>query len=451
MGDFDMVRAVDRRRLLLLAAASGTALGSMLLASGCAQQGDDPAMTARELTVSTAGVASPSAADTQLLDDTFRLNVARLSCELFRLCSTTDQAQGTDANTLISPLSLIFALALIQNGAQGSTLEQVAATSGCATEELNDVLAAYRGSLEDGAEEGAPTLHVANSIWLKDSSLEVEDAYLAACSDYLGASAFAAPFDASTVDDVNAWVSSHTADMIPKVIAKIDGSTKAMLVNALAFEGAWMDPIDDAFVEDGTFTNEDGTTTAASMMLTNEGLYLEDDVFQGFIRPYADGRFAFVGLLPKEGYALSAAIASLSGEGLLELLAPVSGAAAEVKLPRFALDYEAHVQDVLKSSGMVDAFDPEAADFSGIGVSEDGNLYIGDVLHKTFIEVDEAGTRAAAATVVTMEAGSSSGPEDVSLHEVVLDRPFAYMIVDRSCSVPVFMGAMRALPAEREE
>ena len=132
-------------------------------------------------------------------------------------------------------------------------------------------------------------------------------------------------------------------------------------------------------------------------------------------------------------------LASLDGDALEELLTPVAGAAAEIGLPKFTSSYEAELTDALRSLGMTDAFDATCADFSRMGTSEQGPLYVGSVLHKTFVDVNEEGTRAAAATVIGLDGVAGPG-DPIEYHEVILDRPFVYLIMDLRTGLPVFAG-----------
>ena len=129
----------------------------------------------------------------------------------------------------------------------------------------------------------------------------------------------------------------------------------------------------------------------------------------------------------------------LDGEGLSELLEPVDNAVVQVGLPKFTGSHEIELSDALRALGMTDAFVEGVADFTRMGSSDAGPLYVGGVLHKTFIDVNEEGTRAAAATTVTMDGAAAPG-DPVEYHEVILDRPFVYLIVDLRCDFPVFVG-----------
>ena len=404
------------RRALGIAAS---ALVALSLLAGCS--GSSSSLTATELTAG----ARPAGAGS--------LEVGEGSGTYDFALSLLRENAG-EKSALVSPLSVLSALALAESGADGETLAQMERATGMSADELTDLLQAY------GAMAGDGPLSVANSIWLRDSNgLAVEDDFLATCGERLGAQVFSAPFDGSTVADVNAWVSEKTDGMIPEMLNQISDDAQVLLVNALAFDGGWEDPFDSALVSPDTFTCEDGTEQDVMMMHSAEDGYLEGELATGFVKPYEGYDYAFVGLLPAEGVNVNELLASLDGDALEELLTPVAGAAAEIGLPRFTVGYEAELTDALRSLGMTDAFAATHADFSRMGTTEQGPLYVGGVLHKTFIDVNEEGTRAAAATTVTMDGAAAPG-DPVEYHEVILDRPFVYLIVDLRCDLPVFAG-----------
>lgn len=268
----------------------------------------------------------------------------------------------------------------------------------------------------------------------------MHESFLEACGGQLGAQVFTAPFDSSTVSDINAWVSDRTHGMIPEIVSEIPPSTMLYLINALAFEGTWADPFDEALIEEDTFTCEDGTEQSASMMHSTESSYLENDQAEGFIKPY-ESFYSFVGLLPKEGVSVGELLEGLDGGGLSELLTPVDYTVAQIGLPRFSFAYDNELTDELSALGVTDAFDPERADFSRMGTCESGPLSVGMVLHKTYIDVNEGGTRAAAVTGIGM-AGSTAPANEPEVREVILDRPFVYLIVDQRTGTPAFIGTV---------
>ena len=400
-----------------------------LLALGLAGCQQALSLTATDLT---ADVKPASEASVEMADATATYDFA---LDLLR----ESTAEAPSENTLVSPLSVLYALAMAENGADGETLTQMEQATGMSVEELTDTLQAY---LQLSSSYDGP-LSLANSVWMRDSDgLSVEDAFLEACGGRLGAQVFSAPFDDSTVADVNAWISEKTHEMIPEMLSRLSDQTQLLLANALAFEGAWEEPFDSALVTPDTFTREDGVEQDVDMMHSTESSYFENDLATGFAKPYEDHDYLFVGLLPNEGVTVAELLESLDGEGLGALLTPKESTVVLVSLPTFTSSYDIELSGVLRALGMTDAFDAEAADFSRMGSSNAGPLFIGSVLHKTFIDVDEEGTRAAAATVTTMGGAAAPIEEEPEVKEVILDRPFVYLIVDAHTMTPVFTGTL---------
>lgn len=336
-------------------------------------------------------------------------------------------------NTLLSPLSVLSALAMTANGADGETLTQMENTMGMTVEDLNAYLYAYMDGQTD-------QLKLANSIWFtNDAGFAPEQSFLQTNGNYFQADLYKAPMNDDTRDAINDWVNEKTDGMIPTILDQVPEDAVMYLVNALAFEAEWPEVYLETSVREQTFTKEDGTEQTVELMFSTESNYIEDDFATGFVKYYKDGQYAFVALLPNEGVSVSDYVASLSGESLQEMLRNAQDITVDAAIPKFAVEYSVEMADVLKAMGMTDAFSVENADFSRMGTCEDGNLYIGRVLHKTHITVAEQGTRAGAATVVEMLCGSAYIPER---KEVVLDRPFVYMLVDRQENLPFFIGTL---------
>ena len=341
-------------------------------------------------------------------------------------------------NTLISPLSVLCALSMTANGAKGETREQMEATLGMPIEELNLYISNYMNSLPNTEKY---KLHLANSIWFTDDErFTVNEDFLQINADYYGAGAYKAPFDDSTLDDINNWVKKETDGMIPKVLDEIPPEAVMYLVNALAFEAEWAEIYNEYAVSDGTFTKEDGTKQSVEFMYSDESTYLEDDKAIGFKKYYKDRKYAFVALLPNEGVSVDEYIASLDGESLNALLSNAKNTSVSAKMPKFETGYDVEMSKVLQSMGMIDAFDGNKADFSGLGTSSAGNLRINRVIHKTFISVAEKGTKAGATTVIETATKGDSAPDETK--RVYLDRPFVYMLVDCENNIPFFIGTM---------
>lgn len=388
--------------------------------------------------------------------------LAALAISLLQNDASVDEG----ANALVSPLSVASALGLAANGAEGETLHQMETVLGMDVGSLNAHLNAQRARIASDAhdDEGDPAVTLSNSIWIRDTpDFTASDAFLQDAVSWYGASVFSAPFDDSTVRDINAWVRAGTNEMLDGILdesSPISEEAIMFLVNALAFEAAWEDPIEDGFVEMAPFTCEDGSEQDVELMYGFEHRYLEMDLasgtvaeseeessaiaddtrLMGFAKPYQGGAYAFVALLPPEGMTVSEAVAQLSGDTLSTLLESSWYTPVEAYLPAFSYDYSVQLDDTLKALGMVDAFNPNAADFSGMG--EGLPLNISRVLHKTHIELDQEGTSAAAATIVELEAGSSAPGEEIPPKVVRLDRPFIYLIVDTRTNTPLFVGTL---------
>lgn len=362
------------------------------------------------------------------------------------LLSSTDfavrllQESITDKeNLLISPLSLELTLTMTANGAVGDTLTQMEKVLGLPVSKLNPYLHAYTKQLAD--DEHA-ALHLANSIWLKeDKKLTVKPDFLQTNADYFQAGIYKAPFDDSTVNAINDWTSEHTKEMIPTLLDKIPDEAVMYLINALAFEADWEVPYTEDKVDQGTFTREDGTTEKVEYLHSSEYEYLKDGQASGFLKYYANGDYAFAALLPNEGISMEDYIASLTGEQLRNLLTTSELTTVEASIPKFEADFDQNMSETFQHMGMTDAFDYKRADFSNLGTSEDGNICIGRILHKTHISVTETGTIAGAASAAEMTAKMSMIPPE-EIKTIRLDRPFLYMIIDCHTSTPVFLGVL---------
>ena len=343
-------------------------------------------------------------------------------------------------NTLISPLSVLYALAMTANGADGETLAQMEQVLGMDVDNLNSYMLAYLELLPESKDY---KMSLANSIWFKDDpNFAVEQSFLQTNADYYGAGAYKAAFDEGTRNDINNWVKEHTDGMIPEIIDEIPDEAIMYLVNALAFDAKWADEYEEHQIREGRFTMEDGTRQDVDMMHSEEYTYLEDDLATGFIKYYKDRKYAFVAMLPNEGVSVSQYVDSLTGEHLRELLNNPQDLTVFASIPKFETEYDIEMSEVLQEMGMTDAFDWQVADFSRLGTyNVDGmNICINRVLHKTFISVSEQGTRAGAATAVEMVAEGAM--EIVEFKEVVLDRPFVYMLIDCETNLPFFIGTM---------
>ena len=346
-------------------------------------------------------------------------------------------ANDPDQNTLISPLSVLCALAMTANGAEDATLLQMESTLGMRRDLYNDFFNSYLSALHS---DPSSSLKLANSIWYTDRNGFVpKEDFLKVNASYYGADAYLAPFDDSTAREINGWVNEKTDGMIPSILDQIPDEAVMYLVNALTFDAKWSQPYAEYEVSLGEFNAADGTKQAVEFMHSEEGTYLSDDNATGFIKYYLGRDYAFVALLPDEGVSVEEYLDSLDGEKLQSLIENSSQETVVAVMPKFETQTSLELSEVLKTMGMELPFDSENADFSSMGTSQAGNLSISRILHKTFISVAEDGTRAGAATSIEEEAACE--PEEEP-KKVKLDRPFVYMLIDCKTDFPFFIGTM---------
>lgn len=346
-----------------------------------------------------------------------------------------------DTNTLISPYSIVQALAMTANGANGETKEQMETVlGGMPIEKLNEYLYTQRTSQPNNERCKITT---ANSIWSRDDDelISVEPDFLQKNADYYSADVFKAPFDNTTVNDINSWVNDNTDKMIPKLLDEIPDEAVMYLINAVAFDAKWLRPYRANDTVDSYFTDYKGDVQTAKMMYSTENLYLEGENAEGFMKYYQGGRYAFAAILPDEGIALSDYVNSLTPEELNSILSNPQDDYITAGLPKFSYDFDTELSKTLVDMGMENAFNPFTADFTKMASTSTGFLSISQVIHKTHIEVAEEGTKAAAVTSVGMEAGSCEPPAK----DIILNRPFVYAIVDTETSLPIFLGTVGSI------
>lgn len=350
--------------------------------------------------------------------------------------------QSGMANTMVSPLSVMLALEMTRNGAAGETLSQMETTlyPGIAPELGMQGLLSFSQNLPDS--ENAH-LSMANSIWFHTDSenFTVDEDFLKACAKDYDAQIYGAPFDENTLKDINRWVENETEGMVKDILDKIPQEAIMYLVNAVAFEAEWDDVYEERQVREAEFYLEDGSVAEVSMMYGEEYRYLEDDYAAGFLKSYSDG-YDFVALLPEENMSLSEYVNQLDGSAFLQTIRNAEGTTVETGLPKFEAETSLELSKVLSGMGMPRAFSDAMAEFPKMGTVREGyNIYISRVLHKTYINVDELGTKAGAATVVEMVAESAECIEEEP-KRVILDRPFLYAIVERESKLPIFIGVV---------
>lgn len=344
-------------------------------------------------------------------------------------------------SSLISPLSIAVVMSMVTDGACGNTLSELESAIGITADELDGLLSSYLRSLYYGEN---CELHYANSIWISsDERLTVNQRYLQRMADMYLPGVYSVDFaDSKTLKDINNWVKANTDGMIKELVDELDPYTSMVLVNALSFDAEWAKKYEKSSVSTGTFTDNNGNKFDTKFMSSSENEYFETDNAVGFSKPYVNGKYKFVALMPNEDVDVFDYISSLDAKTLVKTISnPKKGYSVIAKMPKFSLDYDISLVDALVNMGISDAFSPDNADFTDMAsYGENGdNIYLSDVIHKTHIEVTENGTKAAAVTAALM-CESSAFVENENIAYVTLNRPFVYMIVDTENNLPLFMG-----------
>lgn len=418
--------------------------------AGCGDASADPDVINDELVGS--GPSNVTSVNSQITDLTDHVAAENNSADMDIETLQTDTVAVTDfslrlfnqsakggENTLISPLSVLYALGMTSNGADEDTLAQMEKVFGMSRQKLNSYLYVYGQSLPRGDN---CKLSLANSIWINhDIGPAVQEGFLQSTARWYGPQVYQAPFDESTLNEINGWVNENTDGMIPNILDEIPSDAILYLINALAFDAEWKTIYKENEIRDSIFTTADGIEQAVEMMYSDEELYLEDEHAVGFVKYYDSEDFAFVALLPEEGISVTDYMSSLTGERLQQLLSNPRNTEVHAAIPKFECEYDVEMSDILQSMGMKNAFDPDTADFSSMGSTEDLTFFISRVLHKTYIAVDEKGTKAGAATAV--EIRNTGALISIDEKTVYLDRPFVYMLIDcRQDNLPIFIGTL---------
>lgn len=393
-----------------------------LVLSGCTE--------ASEATINLSGERTHPEFETEYYTD-YSDKYTDFSARLFKECCKDGK------NTLVSPLSVTLALAMLTEGAEGKTLEETEAMFDMKLSELRNFSYYYISSKSDDSR-----LKIADSLWVNSKDgFSVNEEFLEANSDYHQADVFKSLFSNKTLEEINAWANEKTDGMIPKAMDKLEEDSVMCLVNALLFDASWARPYDKHSVREGEFIASDGTVQKAEFMHSTEGVFLADKNATGFLKYYEDFDYGFAALLPNEGVSVEEYVSTLSGKGINALLSDYEETTVITSMPKFESGFGASLNEALINLGMESAFDAVDADYSRLGTLEDGNIYLGEVSHKTKIFVAEKGTKAGAVTVETVRAtGAIADPKQVHL-----DRPFVYMLVDMESKLPMFIGVLNSL------
>lgn len=339
-------------------------------------------------------------------------------------------------NVMISPLSISYALSMTLNGANGATRDSMMKTLRYYDIDLDEINNSYKDLTDKLVEiDERVLMEIANSVWVEEK-LRVKQAFMDKLKEYFDAEAHDFSVgDPDIVDVINQWIEDHTHGKIKDMIEPpLPPDIAMLLINAIYFNGKWKYEFDEANTTDMTFYPEGGQEVDVPMMsqeLTT-GINIREK-FMILELPYGQGNYVMDIILPNDEYTTYDIIPLLNSDDWNSWMEGMFNKDVELFMPRFKYEFKTELNDVLSAMGMEIAFDPYEADFSNISEQD---LFISKVLHQTFIETNEEGTEAAAATVVMIELTSlPSGPL-----EVRLDKPFIYIIRETSTNTIVFMG-----------
>ncbi|WP_422124450.1 serpin family protein [Planococcus sp. X10-3] len=349
-----------------------------------------------------------------------------------------DLSAREDGNIFVSPTSLYMALAMVYNGADGATKDEIAKVleaEGLSAEEMNKANASLVTKLASDTED--IELNIANSIWVKEG-YTFRESFTESSQDYYNARIETIDVtDPASADAINDWVSDATNERIDKMAeSPLPGNLVAMLLNAIYFNGNWQYPFAEEATEQRPFHLKDGSTAQVPLMSLNEQLlYLETENFQAVSLPYGEGEMNMHIFLPAETSSLDEFKASMDEEQWAEWMNGFESKQGTVMLPKFELEYEVNLNETLQELGMESAF--SSADLSKMFEAGSG-LFISEVKQKSFINVSEEGTEAAAVTSISTD---TSGPAEPPF-ELTVDRPFFFAITDEETGVILFMGSI---------
>ena len=363
----------------------------------------------------------------------------RFAFDLFK------QVNSEDKNYFISPLSASLALSMTANGTAGETAAQMKDVLGFqefSYEQMNGFFKKMSRELKEA--DQLTELGIANSVWIREGFPVYEKFKDIVRTWYLAEIEELDFFSPTAVQTINNWCASKTNGKIEEIIKEIPPSMVMYLINALYFKGTWTYSFDKSATYSDRFYGDDGSSPLTDYMLQTETFpYLEHDLCQIAELPYGNEAFSMVLMLPKPGVHVDRMIKEFLNTTQWNIL--VSGLERferklTVSMPKFRFEYEKDLIPTLQATGMTIPFMEGMADFSNMSPS--GGLYIGLVKQKTYIEVNEEGTEAAAVTVVGVEK-SSIEPDDPLLFYV--NRSFVYIIKEKSTGIILFMGKMSSL------
>lgn len=351
-------------------------------------------------------------------------------------------------NVLISPFSVIMDFGMLENGAEGGTLEELEKylNGGMPLSELNKLMETMRTSMMNSKDVD---WNVANAIWLnKNQTSGLNKDYQKLVKDIYNSEVNLVPYSNETVDEINEWVNKETSGMIPKLLNNVNPTEFMHLINAIAFKGDW----DEEFEKDNTekntiFNNLDGTTSKVDMMHCELDSYIKTDDLLGFTKDFKGGKYKFFALQANDNLTPKEIMEKTKKDGtsISDIISQNTvDAPAYIGLPKFSIDYGIQLNGVLNNMGICKSFGLDA-DFSGL--CDGKSPYINQVIHKTHFEISETGVKAAAATSISLYENVVIA--DSTPITITMNKPFVYGILDEESKLPIFIGEMHTFAGQK--
>lgn len=347
--------------------------------------------------------------------------------------------QDSNKNVFVSPTSVAIALSMTYNGASGETQQAMAKAlelQGITLPTVNQANNALKASLENADPE--VQLSIANSLWAKQGVTFKPD-FMERNRQFYGAKVTELDFaNAEATRTINNWVKENTRGKIDQVVDQLKPDDVLFLINAIYFKGNWTKKFEQNQTAERSFYLSNGTQKQHPMMSqSGKYRYYENETFQAVSLPYGKGRLSLYVFLPRENNSLDAFQQQLAAENWQQWMNQFRMRNGSIQLPRFKFDYDIQLNNALKVLGMESAFS-DGADFSNM---TSASVAINEVKHKTFVEVNEQGTEAAAVTSVGVALTSAQMPEEP--FQMVVNRPFFCAIRDNQTGTVLFMGSLR--------
>ena len=341
-------------------------------------------------------------------------------------------------SSVISPMSVTYLMAMLANGAEASTREEIMATIGAKDFDINEMNAFYAYLMQRAkTADKHTTLNIANYIAL-NKEFQLKKKYASTIADSYKGAVEALDFNnPESTKRINGWCSEHTDNMIPSIIDQVEPSAVAYIMNAIYFNGTWADKFDKNNTKKEQFNGYTRDIKYVDMMHRNaKYYYTSNDVYSAVILPYGSGTYSMTVILPNEGKFIPDVTKALNAKSIASLRSNMDECIVDLKLPRFTTEMKLSLKDIIAKLGAPSMFDTTRADFSSFA---NGNVYVSEMLQKAKIEVSEEGTKAAAVTMgmVKLTSIRPDEPRRVDFH---CDHPFIYMIQDNYTGAILFMG-----------